>query len=73
MLKLDGKNAMTLEYKEYKMKKHNEEYFKIPRLFSSSNFKPFFSLLDYEVYCLSVEKEIIDLAMEERFENQFEN
>jgi hypothetical protein len=62
---------MTLEYKEHKMKEHNKKY--LDTLFSSSNFKPFFSLLDYEVYCLSVEKEIIGLAMEERFENQFEN
>ena len=53
------------------MKEHNKKF--LGRLLFLSNFKPFFSLLDYEVYCLSVEKEIIDLTLEERFENQFEN
>ena len=36
LLILDEKTAMTLEYKEYKIKEHNKKY--LDRLFSSSNF-----------------------------------
>ena len=71
MLKLVEKTALTLECNEYKLKERNKRY--LDNFCRLIFLKPFFSLLDYEVYCLSVEKEIIDLTLEERFENQFEN